>query len=484
MKLLNELFECDSNTPIYTIHNDSRYVLPYSVFFCLEGLTVDGHQYIDDAIFQGARCIVHSKELNHYQDGVVYIKVDDTSEQLHRVASMFYDNPSHKIKTVGVTGSAGKTIVSSLVWQALSKYCLTGYIGTLAIQYSDVILKMPYATPDILFMQRHLSKMVDEGIKVASIESSSHGLALGRVDSIQFDIGVLTNIFDEHLDFHGTIEEYVASKVHLFEMLDESGHAVLNGDDEYFEVFSNSTKANIISYGIDGDYDVVASNIDYYLDCTSIDLTFKGVTHSLQISLLSKVNVYNALALVGVMCALGNDENTIIESILAIHSVDGRLEKIDIDVPFDIIIDHCQTLQNYEDILKFVHQTKQQNSRIIAVYGGQSKRKSQNRKIIGELSNKYLNHLIITELDDRGESVIDIAKDITAELHDITNVVISDRSIAIEQALEIAMPGDVVLLLGKGAENFMSLQVGQRDYLGDHKIVRNYFNRDVDQNIQ
>lgn len=477
MKPLNELFDCQSNTPIYTIHNDSRYVLPYSVFFCLEGLTVDGHQYVDDAIFQGARCVVHSKDLTTYQDSVIYIRVEDTTKELHRVANLFYDNPSSKLKTVGVTGTAGKTIVSSLVWQALSKYCLAGYIGTLALQYGDLTMKMPYTTPDVLFIQRHLSKMVDEGIKVASIETSSHGLSLGRVDSIQFDIAVLTNISSEHLDFHGTKDEYVLSKMKLFTNLEETGYAILNGDDRYFEQFSNCTKANIITYGMDESFEVYAKNIQYHLDCTMLDLCFKGQSHTIQISLLSKANVYNVLALVSVMLAIKSDDNTVLDAVLSLNSVEGRLEKLELDCKYDIIIDQCQTIKNYEDVLEFVHNTKSSTSRIIGVFGGQSKRNTQTRKHIGELSNKYLDHMIITAVDERGESVEDISKEITSELKGITSVVVSDRSIAIEQALEIAMPGDVVLILGKGSENFMSLPIGQSEYIGDKQVVENYLKR-------
>lgn len=477
MKMLNELFDCESTTQIYTIHNDSRYVLPYSVFFCVEGLTVDGHQYVQDAIFQGARCIVHSKDLSFYDKNVDYIRVEDTVKTLHEVCGKFYDYPSQKMKLVGVTGTSGKTIVSTLISSCLGKYCMTGNIGTLLLNYSDVSIKMPYTTPDILFIQRHLAKMVEEGVKVTTLETSSHGLALGRVSSLDFDIGVLTNIGSEHLDFHGTKDEYVSSKMKLFRSLRSSGYAILNRDDSYFEQFKLCTDAQVITFGIDQESDVCASHINYSLQNTVLDIRYRGMTQTITSPLLSKINVYNLLAMVGVMLAIGCENERIVEAIASIEIKDGRYEKIHCGQDFDIMIDLCQTLSNFEEVLKFVESVKEEKSRVIGVYGGHSKRNADTRISTGKLANQYLDHFIITELDDRGESVEHIAQDIVGELNAITSVVVSDRSVAIEQALEIAMPGDIVLLLGKGSEDFMSLPIGQIDYLGDKTIVEQYFKR-------
>ena len=241
MKRLNELYDIDNDMKIYSIHSDSRYVKPYSIFFCIEGLSVDGHRYIDDAIFQGAKVIVHSKELLEKKNGIIYILVENTLEELNRVSNIFYDYPSNKMKIIGVTGSSGKTVVASMIKDAMSRYCNTGYIGTISLEYNGFKEDCPYTTPETLYLQRKLYKMNRGGVKVVAMEASSHGLALGRVDSVNFSVAVMTNIGAEHLDFHGTREQYILAKQKLFEMIKPSGWVVLNSDDENFLRIKNST---------------------------------------------------------------------------------------------------------------------------------------------------------------------------------------------------------------------------------------------------
>ena len=209
MKYLNELFDTDIDMKIYSIHSDSRYVKPYSVFFCIEGLSVDGHRYVEDAIFQGAKVIVHSKELDYYHDKIIYFKVADTLAELNRVSNVFYDNPSSKMRIIGVTGTSGKTVVASMIKDAMSKFCITGYIGTISLEYNGRKEDCPYTTPESLFLQRKLFEMNRGGVKVVAMEASSHGLALGRVDGINFK--QLLSKYDTNKD--GKISKQEAEKI-------------------------------------------------------------------------------------------------------------------------------------------------------------------------------------------------------------------------------------------------------------------------------
>ena len=477
MKRLNELYDIDNDMKIYSIHSDSRYVKPYSIFFCIEGLSVDGHRYIDDAIFQGAKVIVHSKELLEKKDGIIYILVENTLEELNHVSNIFYDYPSNKMKIIGVTGSSGKTVVASMIKDAMSRYCNTGYIGTISLEYNGFKEDCPYTTPETLYLQRKLYKMNRGGVKVVAMEASSHGLALGRVDSVNFSVAVMTNIGAEHLDFHGTREQYILAKQKLFEMIKPSGWVVLNSDDENFLRIKNSTKGKILTYGINNQSDVMAKSFRLFLDHSEFDLSFKGNTYHVSSPVLAKFNIYNVLALVCTLIAMGCDEKMVLQAVKEVKPVEGRMELIKAKQNFSVIIDYCQHINNYEQIFEFVDSVRQNKGRLIAVLGAPGKRNYKMRREIGKVANKYLDHVILTQLDDRGENVYDICKTIQAEIVDISSVIIPSRQVAIEQAIEIACKDDIILILGKGHEKFISLEVGHVDYPGDSTIVKEAIER-------
>ena len=477
MKRLNELYDIYNDMKIYSIHSDSRYVKPYSIFFCIEGLSVDGHRYVEDAIFQGAKVIVYSKTLPYYHDNIIYILVDNTLEELNRVSNIFYDYPSSKMKIIGVTGSNGKTIVASMIKDAMSRYCNTGYIGTISLEYNGRKEDCPYTTPETLYLQRKLYEMNRGGVKVVAMEASSHGLALGRVDSVNFSIAVMTNIGAEHLDFHGTREQYVLAKQKLFEMIKPADWAILNSDDINFSQIRNNTKGKILTYGIEINSDVMAKNIRLYLDHSEFDLFFKGNVFHVSSPVLAKFNIYNVLALVCVLIAMGCDDNMVLEAVKNVKPVEGRMELIQTEQKFSVIVDYCQHISNYEDIFEFVESVRQNRGRLIAVLGAPGKRNYKLRKELGQVANKYLDHVILTQLDDRGENVYDICKTIQSEIVDINSVIIPSRQIAIEQAIEIACKDDIILVLGKGHEKFISLEVGHADYLGDSVIVKEAIER-------
>ncbi|MCD7840686.1 MAG: Mur ligase domain-containing protein, partial [Erysipelotrichaceae bacterium] len=231
MKRLNELFDVEQDYKIESIHSDSRYVVKNSIFFCVDGLSVDGHKYIEDAIFQGAKCIVYSKPITYKHRDIVYIKVNNVLDELNRVADLFYDHPSYKMTVMGITGTSGKTVVALMIKDILSHYLKTGYIGTNSIEYDDVIEQCPYTTPETIFLHKKLNEMVKHDVKGVTLEVSSHGLALKRVDSVHFDIAIFTNVYEEHLDFHGTMEHLMASKAKLFQLVNEKGYAILNTDE-------------------------------------------------------------------------------------------------------------------------------------------------------------------------------------------------------------------------------------------------------------
>ena len=307
------------------------------------------------------------------------------------------------------------------------------------------------------------------------MEASSHGLALKRIDAVDFNIAVLTNISDEHLDFHGTRRQYIESKKKLFSMLSTNSIAFLKKDEEVFAEFKAATKARIMTYGIKNESEIMAKNIELYIDHSEFDLSLKGNIYHIVCPTIADFNIYNVLATVGVLVGLGFDDRMIIEAISDLKPVNGRMELIPNKHKITIIVDYCCHTKDFENVFKFADRVSRGN--IIAVLGAPSKRHMARRKKIGALANRYLDHVILTQLDDRGENVYDISKMIQSEIVDINSVIIPSRQIAIEQAIEIACKDDIILVLGKGHEKFISLEVGQADYLGDSVIVKEAIER-------
>ena len=263
--------------------------------------------------------------------------------------------------------------------------------------------------------------------------------------------------------------QYIESKKKLFSMLSTNSIAVLNKDEEVFEEFKDSTKARIMTYGIKNESEIMAKNIELYIDHSEFDLLLKGNKYHINCPVIADFNIYNVLATVGALVGLGFDDRMIIEAIGELEPVDGRMEIIPNRHNITIIVDYCCHTKDFENVFKFADRVSR--GRIIAVLGAPSKRHIARRKKIGELANRYLDHVILTELDDRGEKVEDICEEIQEAITDIPSIIITNRAIAVEQAVEQASPGDVILLLGKGHEKFISLEVGQRDYEGDKAIA-------------
>ncbi len=473
MKKLNELFDCEYEDKIYSIHSDSRYVRRNSMFFCIEGLTVDGHQYISDALFQGAIAIVHSKKLSYYRPGIRYFKVDDVKAELNRVANIFFDYPSSKMKTIGVTGSGGKTILSTLINNALKTKYNTGYIGSQMVEYDGMSFRPPVRTPEVVYLHQHLSRMVSRGVDIATLEISSAGLSLHRFTDIQFDIVALTSISPRHLELHGTFEEYLEAKLSLFSQVDENSFAILNQDDDHFEEFKNATKAKVISYSLTDKSDIYARNLNLSLKRNKFDLIVDDQAIAIDTKLSGKYNLYHVLALAAVLKACQIEAVDMGDIINSLDIVPGRYEVLETAEKFDVIIDYCQELDDYEKIFTFAKRYVKDSGRIIGVFGTSSYRGHGFRDKLGRIANRYLDHVILTNQDDRLEvsDIEEICGDVQANLKKPSSIVISQRQIAIQQAIEISSPNDIILILGKGDDKYMGLSVGTNFYPGDRAIV-------------
>lgn len=474
MKKINELFDVEEDFKVLSLHSDSRYVGKDSVFFCIEGLTTDGHRYADDAVFQGAKAIVHSAPLKKKYPGVLYIEVKDVLDELNRVVNIFYDYPSYKMTIIGVTGTSGKTVVALTIRDVLSQYLKMGYIGTNDAQYGSSVIQSSYTTPESIFMHRTLNEMVKSSVKGATIEVSSHGLALKRVDSINFDIAVFTNVHDEHLDFHGTLENVMKAKTKLFELLDEKGYCILNADEVRFNHYlekNGHVKAHKIYYGIEHRADIMAKKIKVFLDHTEFDLFIRDEVFHVSVPVLGVFNVSNTLAVLATLMALEMTTEQIVDGLKYIGNVDGRMELIKTGHNFNIIVDYCQYISAYSEVFKFAKSVTKKPGRIIAVFGISFKRDIEKKRKLAKLVNLYCDQVILTQEDSSEDEVLDLCDDML-DMIECTALIITDRRIAIRQAIELAGNQDLILILGKGHEQFMKTSVGNIPYPGDKYIAK------------
>lgn len=474
MKSIKELFDIEDCTQITALAIDSRKVEPGCAFFCMPGQTVDGHRFAAQAAEKGASCIVHSRELESYAPHVRYVRVDDVAAAMNKAAARFYDNVNTKMKLYGVTGTNGKTTIACVMKDVLDNFTNAGYIGTIANKYNIVHENSPHTTPDAVTLHSILHAMYADGIRSAAMEVSSHGLEQRRVESIEFDVAIFTNLTHEHLDFHKTMENYREAKAKLFAMLAPGKTAVLNSDDVYTcEYLRGITKADVFTYGVENPADYTAKNIALAPDRTEFDLCFGEKSYKVKTNLIAMFNVYNLLAAIAGLHEGGKGYSLeeIIPCLEHITQVQGRVECVDEGQDFHVIVDYAHTPDGFEKIYQYAEKIKQ-GHRVISVFGSAGKRDYEKRPVLGAISDKYCDKIVLTEEDCRTEDPAAIAAEIRGGITKAECYYEPDRYRAIEKAIETAQAGDVVLLLAKANEKFLERGERCEDWLGDIDAAR------------
>ncbi|MDF9825339.1 UDP-N-acetylmuramoyl-L-alanyl-D-glutamate--2,6-diaminopimelate ligase [Breznakia sp. PF5-3] len=477
---LSSVFEGAPSIVIKGLYTDSRKVSEHGMFFCLDGIITNGHKYIKQAIKNGAVCIVHSENLKSFVDDVVYIKVESVVKTLNQVVSKYYDYPSEKMLVFGVTGTNGKSTVTNIIKNIYDHFEPCGYIGTISIEYKDVRRPPDLTTPDPIYLNETLADMVNDDVKAVALEVSSHGLAQERVDVVDFDIAVFTNFTYDHLDFHGTIENYFAAKKKLFLNLKAEGISVLNIDDEKYDDLRTAPAGKVVTYGIQHECDYQASSLELSMDGTKFNLLHGGKVYPVKTNLIAEYNIYNLLAAIASIVESGIPIEEVMQHVSHIRQIEGRLEIIDEGQPFNVIVDFAHTPDGLEKIYEFATTITDESSNIISVFGSAGRRDSAKRKVFGEIASKYCDMIILTEDDPRDESAKDIADEIKSGIDvGVRNIFIEDRYAAIRQAVEQANSGDTILILGKGDEPFIYRENGRAPWMGDHKAaidtIRKYY---------
>ena len=446
-KLLGGLPYGNHDVEITSVTNDSRKVEKGSLFFCIRGWATDGHKYAEAAAGAGAAAVV----VDHNVGIDCQIVVPDTRIAYAKACSEFYGNPKDKLKIIGVTGTNGKTTTTYLIKSILEAMGhKIGLIGTIHNMAGDKIIPSENTTPDAIKLHELFDMMVNEGCEYVVMEVSSHALDQERVYGIDFAVGVFTNLTLDHIDYHGTMDNYVAAKRKLF---DRCAVAVVNEDDSYADRIKAGITYPVITYGIKGG-DYVAEDIKYYPAGTEFTLKNGQLTEMVKTKTPGKFSVSNAMCAISAIAALGFDVKQICEAISVAEGVKGRAEVVPTDADFTVLIDYAHTPDGVENILNAVNEIK--SGRLVTLFGCGGDRDKTKRSIMGEIACKLSDFVIVTSDNPRTEDPAAIINDILPGVEGSTTpyVVIENREEAIKYAIKNAQKDDVIVLAGKGHETY------------------------------
>lgn len=477
-QLLLSHIEGDPSVKISGIQTDSRKVKAGDLFICLPGHKMNGHQFAEQAINQGAVALVIEEPVASQTPKLV---VKDCRFAMAVLSNYFYNYPSKELKLIGITGTNGKTTSSYLIEKILrdQKY-KTGLMGTIQMKIDQVSYDVKNTTQEALELQYNLRRMCDVGTDYCVMEVSSHALQLGRVKGCLFRTAIFTNLTQDHLDYHKTMERYKEAKGLLFSRLgntfesvsENQPFAVLNADDPASAYFNQITSAQVVTYGIDQQADVRASNIQITSQGTEFMVSSFAGELRFQLQLIGKFSVYNALGAITAALIEGISLQEIRDSLKQIKGIDGRFEAIHEGQNFLTIVDYAHTPDSLENVLRTIKDFAEGN--IYCVFGCGGDRDRTKRPIMGEIAAQYSDYLMITSDNPRSEEPYSILYDIeqgvkSTGFSDERYHLIEDRKQAIEKAIDMAGPKDVVLIAGKGHETYQEIQGKRYDF--DDRVV-------------
>ena len=450
---------------ISNIAYDSRKVEPGSLFVCIEGFKVDGHNFIDAAVEKGAVAIVVTKDID--VPGVTIIKHNDTRKALAQIACRFYGNPSSKLNVIGVTGTKGKTtttfMIKSILEQSDHK---VGLIGTIANLIGDKILPAQRTTPESLELQQFFCEMLQNGIDTIVMEVSSHSLDLKRVDNTEFDVGVFTNLSQDHLDYHVTFENYFAAKTKLFDMCKQG---IINVDDNYGKRLLEKG-CDKLSFGIDNKADINAERIEISPNGTRFNVVDNDKIFEVFVPIPGRFSVYNALAAISACKKFDISAAQIVEGLKKLK-VPGRAETVETNRDFAVMVDYAHSPDSLENILNAVKIYAK--GRVVSVFGCGGDRDRTKRPIMGEISGRLADFTIITSDNPRTEDpekiLIDVEEGIKKTRGKYT--VITDRRAAINYAIKNAIKDDIIVIAGKGHETYQIFK-DETIHFDDREVAR------------
>lgn len=477
----------DSSAEVSSVQYDSRKVSGGSLFVAVEGLVSDGHSYAGQCVEKGAGCILVSRKKAHefLSSGCCVISAEDTRDALSYVSSFFYGNVSAEIPVIGVTGTNGKTSTTYMLEAVfLSAGFKPGIIGTVAYRWNGKEVPAPNTTPESRDIQALFYEMRNDGVDAIIMEVSSHGLALGRVNDIHFQGGVFTNLTRDHLDYHKTFDEYFAAKSILFSLIEKSKRqnkfACINFEDEYGKkILSSSGNYSypFFSFGSDSGADYAPAEGSLRTEISSVNYVIKkgASQNDVKIPMGGKFTFYNSLAALSAACSFGISLADAAEGISKIKNVPGRFERVNEEADFSVIVDYAHTNDAMEKLLSSARELNP--ARIITVFGCGGDRDKTKRPLMGRVAGTYSDIPVVTSDNPRTENADDIIKDILSGMSEFSGktVIEPDRKKAIQFAVESARKGDLIVIAGKGHEDYQI--IGREKYHFDDREVAAEFMR-------
>ncbi|MFI8603164.1 UDP-N-acetylmuramoyl-L-alanyl-D-glutamate--2,6-diaminopimelate ligase [Cellulophaga baltica] len=450
---------------------DSRIVSADDVFIAIKGTITDGHKYVDKAISLGAKTIVCELMPEVLEEGVTYVAVDNGNKALAIMASNFYDNPSKNLKLVGVTGTNGKTTISSLLYQLFKKAGFkVGLISTIKIMVDDITYKTSHTTPDALTINHHLKLMNDVGVEFCFMEVSSHGIHQKRTEGLVFEGAIFTNLSHDHLDYHKTFAEYRDTKKSLFDNLSKKAFVLTNIDDKNGLVMLQNTKARKYTYALKTYADYKAQILENQFNGQLLKIDGNEVWSKL----IGDFNAYNMLAIYGTAQLLGLEKLEILRLLSELENVDGRFQYFISKERITAIVDYAHTPDALKNVLDTINSLRTGNENVITVVGCGGDRDKTKRPVMGHIASDMSTTVIFTSDNPRTENPEEILKEIEAgvEAQNVRKTLtIENRAQAIKTACQLANSNDIILIAGKGHETYQEIN-GVRAHFDDYETVQ------------
>ena len=466
----------DMNVPILGIQSDSRRVESGTLFVAIKGVTADGHDYIETAIKKGALAVVCEQvpaSLSSYLS-VTFIIVADSSEALGLLLDQWLGRPSDKITLVGVTGTNGKTTIATLLYELFRKLGYkVGLLSTVCNYIDDERIPTDHTTPDPITLHMLLKRMVDAGCEYAFMEVSSHAIDQRRISGLAFDGGVFTNLTRDHLDYHLTVDRYLKAKKSFFDHLPDTAFALTNVDDKSGMVMLQNTTARKLTYSLQTMADFKGKVVEAHLDGTELQIDGRDI----YVHFVGRFNAYNLLAVYGAAIALGKDAEDVLVALSTLRSVSGRFETIPSPLGYIAIVDYAHTPDALTNVLNGIRNVLNGNGRIITVVGAGGGRDKGKRPLMAKEAAKCSELVILTSDNPRFEEPDTIIQDMVAGLtkSDLDRTLcITDRAQAIKTAVQLAKKGDVILIAGKGHEDYQEIK-GVKHPFDDREILKTIF---------
>ena len=465
----------DAEVEITGVNIDSRRIEKGHLFVAIPGTVTDGHKFIPKAIELGAVAVLCENIPEEKAEGVTYIQVASTEDAVGKVATLFYGDPSRRLKLVGVTGTNGKTTIATLLYNMFRKFghkC--GLLSTVCNYIEGEAIPADHTTPDPIELNRLLAQMVEAGCEYAFMECSSHAIAQKRIGGLKFAGGLFTNLTRDHLDYHKTFENYRDAKKAFFDGLEKDAFAITNADDKNGMVMVQNCKAQIKTYSTRTMADFKAKIIECHFEGMYLEINGKEVG----VQFIGKFNVSNLLAVYGAAVMLGKEPEDILLILSTLKSVNGRLEPIHSPEGYTAIVDYAHTPDALENVLNAIHEVLNGKGKVITVCGAGGNRDKGKRPLMAQEAVKLSDKVIITSDNPRFEEPQDIINDMLAgldqkQMKKVLSIV--DRREAIRTACMLAEKGDVILIAGKGHEDYQEIK-GVKHHFDDKEVVREIFN--------